>query len=133
MEESLIVPEGGATVSKTIVISLSDDAYQALHEASSQVHRAPEELAADAIADRFVKSTSQSSASDVQRSKVALLALMRARGLLVDPSTLPPYPGVADLPPRGSAERARLEEEVGRELNDALDRSGKSIADLVER
>lgn len=120
-------------MSKTIVISLSDDAYHALHEASSQTRRTLEELAADAIADRFVKSAPQSSASDAQQSKEALLALMRARGLLVDPATLPPYPGVAELPPRGSAERARLEEEIGTELNDALDRSGKSIADLVER
>jgi hypothetical protein len=53
--------------------------------------------------------------------------------LLVDPKTLPPYPGVEDLPPHGSPERAQLEEEIGAELSDALERSGLSILDLIER
>jgi hypothetical protein len=58
---------------------------------------------------------------------------MRERGHLVDPKSYPPYPGVADLPLRGSAEEAQLLEEIGDELSDALEQSGLTIVDLIER
>ncbi len=70
---------------------------------------------------------------EAQQAKERVLAVMRERGHLVDPSTLAPYPGVASLPPVGSPERAQLEDEVGEALSDALEQSGKSILDLIDR
>ena len=126
---------------KTITISIPDDTYEALRAAGAQAHQSPEEVAAAAVADKFppngavpsTPSSGDTSVADFQRAKEALIAVMRARGNLVDPATLPPYPGVSDLPPYGSPERARLEEEIAAEIGDALERSGLSILDLIER
>ena len=126
---------------QTITISIPDDTYEALRSAGAQAHQSPEEVAAAAIAEKFPSNgtapstapAGDASAADFQRAKEALIAVMRGHGHLVDPSTLPPYPGVADLPPYGSPERAKLEEEIAAEIGDALERSGLSILDLIER
>jgi|GEM_PF-2514328 hypothetical protein len=121
-------------MSKMITISVPDDAYEALKSAGEQVHQSPEELAAAAITERF---SSQQPAhtpdQQAQQAKEDFLALMRSHGYLVDPKSLPPYPGVADLPKPGTPERAKFEEEVGNALSDALEQSGLSILDLIER
>lgn len=117
-------------MSKTITITVSDEAYEALRSAAQQAHQSPEELVAVAVATRFhtVRNPSVNSSPEDP-----VIAVMRARGHLVDPSTLPPYPGVEDLPPKGSPEEAQLLEELGNEASDALERMGVDIADLVER
>ncbi|WIG60448.1 MAG: hypothetical protein OJF49_003196 [Ktedonobacterales bacterium] len=121
-------------MSKFITISLPDDAYEALKAAGEQAHQSPEEIAATAITERFsAQHTTPSPEQQAQAAKEEFLAMMRSHGYLVDPKSLPPYPGVADLPPTGSPERAKLEEEVGNALSDALEQSGLSILDLIER
>jgi len=123
-------------MSKVMTISVSDDAYAALKSVGEQSHQSPEELAA-AIAERFspqpTAPTSGEPDEQAQQAKEAFLALMRAQGHLVDPKSLPPYPGVADLPKPGTPERAQLEEEIGNALSDALEQSRLSILDLIER
>ena len=71
--------------------------------------------------------------SAVQASRESLIAALRAQGMLEDSSGLPPYPGTDDLPPQGSPEEAQLLKEIGDELSDALEQSGLSILDLIER
>ncbi|MGH2514469.1 MAG: hypothetical protein ACRDHP_02330 [Ktedonobacterales bacterium] len=117
-------------MSKTITITIPDEAYEALQSAAQRANRSPEELVADAVTTRFHMVQEQSASSPPEDP---VIAVMRARGHLVDPSTLPPYPGVADLPPKGSPEEAQLLEELGNEASDALERMGIDIADLVER
>jgi len=127
-------------MAQVMTIAVPDDAYAALKLAGEQVHQSPEELAAATIAERFrtppdvsTAATSDQQAQQAQAAKDAFLAAMRAHGYLVDPKSAPPPPGLASLPPRGTPERAQLEEEVGNALSDALEQSGLSILDLVER
>lgn len=117
-------------MSKTITITLPDDTYEALQNAARDARRSPEELVADTVATRFntIGNRMENSAKEDP-----VLAVMRARGHLVDPHSLPPYPGIAELPPQGSLEEAELLEEIGNEASDALERMGIDIADLVER
>lgn len=124
-------------MSKSITVSLSDGEYAALQTVSAQTQQSPEELIIGAIATLTQQSgnTSQApvSAQDAQQAKRALLAVMRARGHLVEPVQLSPHPGADNLPPIGSPERAQFEDKLGDALSDALERSGKSILDLIER
>jgi hypothetical protein len=46
---------------------------------------------------------------------------------------MPPNSIAAELSPMDSAERATFEEEIGDALSDALEQSGLSILDLIER
>ena len=122
-------------MSKTLTITLSDDQYEALRAAAAQAGQAPDALAATLIATRFAvppaatPATSQAPAPFVD----PVLAVMRANGHLVDPTTLPPHPLAKELPPPGSPEEERFLQELGEELSDALDESGLSITDLIER
>ncbi len=117
-----------------MTISIPDDAYEALKSAGEQSHLSPEELAAATIAERFsVQAEPATPDQQAQEAKEALLAMMRSQGHLVDPKSFPPHPGVANLPKRGTPERAQFEEEVGNALSDALEQSGLSILDLIER
>ncbi|MEO7003012.1 MAG: hypothetical protein ABI068_14450 [Ktedonobacterales bacterium] len=121
-------------MSKMMTIAVPDDAYKALKSAGEQSHQSPEELAAAAIAERFSpQRTAPSPDEQAQQAKEDFLALMRSHGYLVDPKSLPPHPGVADLPKPGTPERAQLEDELGNALSDALEQSGLSILDLIER
>lgn len=122
-------------MSKSLSISLSDAQYEALQVAAAQAHQTPEELIATTVAERFGGDFQGAATVQTpgQEAKERLLARLREQGLLVNPKTLPPYPGAEDLPPRGSPERAQLEEEIGEELSDALESSGLSILDLIER
>lgn len=121
-------------MSKVITISVPDDTYEALKSAGEQMRQSPEELAAATITERFsVQQTTPSPEQQAQEAKEAFLAMMRADGYLVDPKSLPPHPSVADLPKPGTPERAQFEEEVGNALSDALEQSGLSILDLIER
>ena len=117
-------------MSKTITITLPDDAYEALQTAAQRANRSPEELVTDAVTAQY-STTENRLESSAQEDPV--LAVMRSRGHLVDPHSLPPYLGVAELPPKGSPEEAQLLEEIGNEASDALERMGIDIADLVER
>lgn len=124
-------------MSKSITVSLSDTDYEALQAISAQRRQSPEQVVAGAIAlvtrQQQTLPQTPSSPAEIQQAKDAMLAEMRAQGHLVDPSTLAPYPGVSSLPPVGSPERAQLEDEVGEALSDALEQSGKSILDLIDR
>jgi hypothetical protein len=62
-----------------------------------------------------------------------LLGIMREQAHLVDTNGVPPYPGVAEVPRLGTPERAQFEEEIGNALSDALEQSGLSLLDLIER
>lgn len=121
-------------MSKAMTISVPDETYEALKSAGEQAHQSPEELAAATIAERFsALHSAQTPTQQAQAAKEDFLALMRSHGYLVNPKSLPPYPGVADLPKSGTSERAKFEEEVGDALSDALEQSGLSILDLIER
>jgi len=120
-------------MSKMMTITVPDDAYEALKSAGEQAHQSPEELAATITECFGTQPTPATPHQQAQQAKEALLALMRSQGHLVDPKILPPHPGVASLPKRGTPERAQLEEEVGNALSDALEQSGLSILDLIER
>ncbi len=119
---------------KMLTITVSDDAYESLKSAGADAHKSPEDLAAATITERFGKQPTVSTINQQARNaKEALLALMRSQGHLADPQSLPAYPGIVDLPQPGTPERAQFEEEVGNALSDALDQSGLSILDLIER
>jgi len=121
-------------MSKVMTISISDDAYEALKSVGEQTNQSPEELAAAAITERF--STRPIAAlpdEQAQQARDDFLALMRRRGYLVEPGSVPLHSSVTELPPVGSAERATFEEEIGDALSDALEQSGLSILDLIER
>lgn len=124
-------------MSKTITLSISDAEYEALQSAATQTRQSPEDVAAGMIADRLGGTSGATSgattATDLQQAKQNFLALMRAQGYLVDPAAAKPYPASVPLPPKGSPEEARLLDEIGDELSDALDRSGMSILDLIDR
>jgi hypothetical protein len=118
-------------MTKTLTITMSDEQYEALQAAATRAQRSPEEQATVTLAERLhglpdgeLPGTSKED---------PLIAIMRARGHLVDPTTLPPYPGVDEIPPEGTPERKQFEEELGNELSDALEQSGLSILDLIER
>ncbi len=118
-------------MSKTLTIQLSDADYEAVRVAAERAKQSPEQLIAETIAERFGQPRSPD--ASFQESKNRLLALMRAHGHLVEPRNVPPQHGGADLPPYGSAEEAQLMREIGDELSDALEQSGLSILDLIER
>jgi len=124
-------------MSKNITISLSDADYAALQSVSAQTQQSPEELIAVAITSMTRPPNAETrppmTLEEAQQAKERVLGVMRARGHLVDPSTLPPYPGVSSLPPAGSPERARLEEELAEELGEAFEKSGKTILELIDR
>ena len=122
-------------MTKTLTITMSDEQYEALQAAATRAQRSPEEQAAVTLAERLNESIQLMAGTpdEAERSKAMLFAVMRARGHLVDPATLPPYPGVDEIPPEGTPERKRFEEELGNELSDALEQSGLSILDLIER
>ena len=88
-------------------------------------------VAAAMLTERLSAASDPTSA-DAQRVKDNFFALMRAQGYLVDRATKP-HPGLVPLPPKGSLEEARLLNEIGDELSNALDRSGMSILDLIDR
>lgn len=111
-------------MAKNITISLSDEEYEAIRAASAAAHQTPEEAIAATLAERF-----PTSRAGVSPSVENVLNHLRAQGLLVET----PHPGVADLPPRGTPERAQLEAEVEDALSEAFDQSGLSILDLIER
>src|SRR5579872_1215339 len=125
-------------MSKTITITVSDEAYEALQSAAQQAHRSPEALVADAVATRFhgapdagtshVASEQVKTQTDADRQAVAyqealdrLTAVMRERGHLAEPQGLPTPFATIEIPPEGSPEREQWEEELGNELSDALE------------
>ena len=120
-------------MSKSITISLSDEAYEALRRVSDQAHQTAEEMAAAVITRDLGTSLPLPKEETPGVNKDRLLAVLRGRGLYIDPRTQPPHPLTALLPPRESADEAKLIDEIGEALSEALDRSGKSISDLVER
>lgn len=120
---------------KTITITVPDDAYRSLERAAAEVRQTPEELAAHALTERFCPDTAQQQAasSDPAQARDAILRQMRASGHLATAPASRAHARQIHLPPNGSAERARLEEEIAQDLGDAFQRSGLSLPDLVER
>jgi hypothetical protein len=119
-------------MSQSITIQLSDAAYQAVRAAAARADRSPEELIAETVTEHF----DQSKAGQTERiaaSEDPVIRVMRERGHLVDPRAYPAPPMLSDMPPHGSPEEAQMLEEIGHELSDALERTGKSLGDLVER
>ena len=126
--------EAAAPMPKVMTISISDEAYDALRSVGEKTNQSPEELAAAAITERFsARPTAEPPYQWDQQARDDFLALMRIRGYLVQPGSLHAQSAVADLPAAGSTERAAFEEEIGDALSDALEQSGLSILDLIER
>lgn len=121
-------------MSKVMTISISDDAYEALKSVGEQMNQSPEDLAAAAVTEKFSgRPTAVSPNQQAQEARDDFLSLMRRHGYLVEPGSTLPHSGVTELPPVGSAERAIFEEEIGDALSDALEQSGLSVLDLIER
>jgi hypothetical protein len=123
-------------MSQTITISLPDPDYVALRAAAARANQSPEEFVTATIRERFGAhslSPMQPPSSAPRPVEDPVIAMMRARGHLVEPSTLPRDPARLDLPAPGSPEERQLLEEIGREASDALDRIGLHVTDLVER
>lgn len=115
-------------MSKSITITISDAEYDALRSAASANSTTLEEVASAVIAARFERP-----GDEWKRFDEALLAQLRNQGLLVEPRSLVPSPKLAEIPPAGSTERVQFEERLADELSDALEASGKTILDLIER
>jgi hypothetical protein len=123
-------------MAKSLTIHLSDAQYEAIRAAAERARQSPEELIAATVAARFGEpqpNAKPPAQTPEQQAKDVFLSALRERGLLAEPKSLPPYPGVEKLSPRGSPERAQLEEKIADELSDGLERSGLSILDLIER
>lgn len=115
-------------MTKSLTITISDAEYDALRAAASTGHTTPEEVASAVIAARF-----DGIGDEWKRFDDEFLAQLRDRGLLIEPGNVAPTPKLAEIPPAGSPERVQFEERLADELSDALDESGKTILDLVER
>lgn len=113
---------------KSITITISDAGYDSLRSAASATHATPEEVASAVIEERFDGADEQRKRFDDQ-----FIALLREQGLLIAPHNLPPSLKLADIPPADTPERREFEERLADELSDALEASGKTILDLVER
>lgn len=124
-------------MSKTLTITLADNQYEALRAAAAQARQAPEALAAALIAARFAAPPAMPSTASTSQVPAPfvdpVIAVMRANGHLVDPASILLPKAAADIPLEGSPERAQFERELGEELSDALEQSGLSILDLIER
>lgn len=115
-------------MSKSIIITISDAEYDALRAAASASSTTPEEVASAVVAARFDRA-----GDEWKRFDEALLAQLRNQGLLIEPSNVPLPPKLAEIPPAGTTQRAQFEERLADELSDALEASGKTILDLIER
>ena len=119
--------------------SLSEEQQEAL---AARWEHELKDAAAIHTADATPTDTSASPAATIApqytpeqwaQARENLRARLREQGVVSDPALLPPHPGTEDLPPRGSPEEQRFLDELGDELSDALERSGLSILDLIER
>lgn len=116
-------------MSRTLSITLPDADYEALRAAAERAGVSPEQLAAAAVTQNVAARKLPAAPGEDP-----VLAIMRARGHLEDPAVIAAtMPSFDDLPPRGSPEEAKLLEEIGEELSDALEEMGLTINDLVER
>lgn len=113
---------------KSITITISDAEYDALRSAASASSTTPEEVASAVVAARFERPD-----GEWKRFDEALLAQLRSQGLLIEPHNVPLPPRLAEIPPAGTTERTQFEERLADELSDALEASGKTILDLIER
>jgi hypothetical protein len=123
-------------MTKTLTITVPDDAYRSLARAAADTSQTPEELAARAVTDRFGRQAQQQPAvPGAAQVRDMVLAVMRASGHLASPAAIVPpvIATTAELPPADTPERARLEAEIAEELGDAFQQSGLSLLDLVER
>lgn len=116
-----------------LTITVPDDAFASLQSAAASASRTPEELAAEAVVERFASPEAQPADEEHGDWRTALRDVMRSRGHLVEAAPRKARLGAASLPPRGSPERLALEEELADELGAAFERSGLSVLDLVER
>ncbi|HEX6796211.1 MAG TPA: hypothetical protein VF116_00705 [Ktedonobacterales bacterium] len=122
-------------MSRTLSITLPDAEYEALRAAAARAGLSPEALAAGIVRQNMAVRQLPTPATPAARpAEDPVLAIMRARGHLEDPAVIAAtMPSFDDLPPRGSPEEAKLLEEIGQELSDALEEMGLTINDLVER
>ncbi len=115
-----------------LTITVPDDAFASLQSAAASASRTPEELAAEAVVERFKEQATRHPMTELE-AREAVLAIMRSRGHLVEQPAYPQMPEERALPPEGSPERLALEESIATEFGDALIRSGLSVLDLIER
>lgn len=120
-------------ITRRLTINVPDEAFESLRSLAESLQRTPEEIASSTVAERFGPGAPSTIATQEQQARSALLSVMRIRGHLVDPKTLPPHSNMADLPAEGSRERTTLEEDIFDELSASLEQSGFAILDLIER
>ena len=117
---------------RALSITLPDADYETLRAAAERAGLSPEALAAGVVRQNMA--ARQLPTPPAQPGEDPVLAIMRANGHLEDSAVIAAtMPSFDDLPPRGSPEEAQLLEEICQELSDALEESGLSITDLVER
>jgi hypothetical protein len=107
---------------QTITIHVSESLHRELMEQGARLGKSVEQLAQDALLERF--------GSEPAPQEDSMLAVLRAHGLLA--SALPaarPSTGLAN----GDAEQAALLDALGVEASDALSQTGRTLADVVER
>jgi predicted transcriptional regulator len=118
---------------KSITITVSDSAYEALQAAAKNAQQSPEELIVDAIARHYHLQDSEPEASPEREAREAILAQMRANGHLVEFGQSTTHSEQGETPPTDSPERAQWEDKIGDDLSQALEESGLDITDLIER
>jgi len=120
---------------QTYTVHLSDEDVERLRIAANARQQTPDEVLQATVEEaisHFTPLTSQSAQAGDVRTSDPMIAVMRARGHLVE---LPEYhpPAGVEIPPYGSPEFDQLLELLAAEASDALERSGLDITDLVER
>lgn len=120
-------------MSKELTVSVPDETFEALRYAARDAFSTPEELASATITARYGQTAQRSAPSSEIDGRDVLADVMRVQGHLAELVRDPENPEGVTLPPVGSQERERLEAEIAEELSDALDRSGLTILDLIDR
>jgi hypothetical protein len=118
---------GACSMDQTITIHISESLHRQLMEQGARLGKSVEQLAQDALRERF---GSEPRARTPAPKEDPMLAVLRAQGLLTHVSPL--VPPSADLAP-GSAEEAAILDALGAEASEALSQAGRTLADVVER
>ena len=118
---------------KTITITVSDSDYEALQAAAKDAQQSPEELVLATIAGRYHLQAPEQDMTPEQEARESILAQMRANGHLVQFDQGAPPSEQSETPSAGSPERMQWEDEIGDDLSQALEESGLSVTDLIER
>ena len=110
---------------QTITIVVPEPLHQELAAESARMGKSIEDLAREALIEKFGGLTTKPT-TNVPLLEDPVIAILRARGLLVEPS---PDAHVADERPPTAEELNQW----GAEASEAMQRMGKTLSDIVER